>query len=304
MQEKNIQHLFFQCPLYFPKCRWRLGERLMGLILIITFYSCGIEERIDWEMEGSDADFIVVEGMLTNKVNGVRLDTIVTSHYVRLSHPVTDLNGFPEPISGADVTIYSDQKNYELFEYQNGSGLYLSDSMITGNIGTTYHLRVRYKGENYSASTSMVPLRHYNFMSYQRDEDDTESFYMSGVFDYSGSAMLQVNLDWSHTRSHYLLPDSLQKARMLFFALENFDINHQLKPDQQKVKFPEGTRMEQRIYALGPDYADFYRSLLIETVWRGSVFDVYQSNVRSNLSDGAMGYFGAATVQVMDTVIY
>jgi len=55
---------------------------------------------------------------------------------------------------------------------------------------------------------------------------------------------------------------------------------------------------------MGPDYADFYRSLLIETVWRGSVFDVYQSNVRSNMSEGAMGYFGAATVEVTDTVIY
>ena len=42
--------------------------------------------------------------------------------------------------------------------------------------------------------------------------------------------------------------------------------------------------------------------MLSETDWRGGVFDVLPGNARTNLSEGALGYFTAAEV-IRDTVV-
>jgi hypothetical protein len=41
--------------------------------------------------------------------------------------------------------------------------------------------------------------------------------------------------------------------------------------------------------------------MLMETEWRGGIFDVQHGNVITNLSSGAIGYFAASTV-VTDTI--
>jgi hypothetical protein len=48
---------------------------------------------------------------------------------------------------------------------------------------------------------------------------------------------------------------------------------------------------------LNPDHAEFIRSLLSETSWQGGVFSSVPSNVKTNLSDGAVGYFGVCDVE-------
>ncbi len=42
--------------------------------------------------------------------------------------------------------------------------------------------------------------------------------------------------------------------------------------------------------------------MLSETDWRGGVFDVLPGNARTNLSEGAVGFFTAADV-IRDTVL-
>ena len=48
-------------------------------------------------------------------------------------------------------------------------------------------------------------------------------------------------------------------------------------------------------------YQEYLRSLLSETEWRGGVFDVEKANVKTNMSEGAIGFFAVTTV-VSDTI--
>ena len=54
--------------------------------------------------------------------------------------------------------------------------------------------------------------------------------------------------------------------------------------------------MIQRKYSLSPQHEEFIRSLLVETQWHGGNFDIEEGNVHTNLSEGALGFFGACSV--------
>ena len=42
---------------------------------------------------------------------------------------------------------------------------------------------------------------------------------------------------------------------------------------------------------------------MIESEWRGGLFDVERGNITTNLSEGAIGYFAASTV-ITDTTYF
>jgi hypothetical protein len=83
--------------------------------------------------------------------------------------------------------------------------------------------------------------------------------------------------------------------------LHSFDAVQIFSPDKEKIYFPKNTTIIQKKYSLSNEHAEFIRSLLFETEWRGGFFDVEAFNVSTNLSEGAVGYFGVSTV-LTDTI--
>jgi hypothetical protein len=80
------------------------------------------------------------------------------------------------------------------------------------------------------------------------------------------------------------------------------DIIKEFAPAKQEVLFPEGTMVYRKKYSLSEDHQSFIRSLLIETEWRGGLFDVEHGNVQSNFTNGTLGYFGVCQV-LSDSVL-
>ncbi|HEX8041058.1 MAG TPA: hypothetical protein VF490_18020, partial [Chryseosolibacter sp.] len=90
--------------------------------------------------------------------------------------------------------------------------------------------------------------------------------------------------------------------RVVFYDLKTIDVNELYKPDKAPFYFPAGSVVIRRKYSVSPEYRSFLRSMLSETEWRGGVFDVERSNVTTNLSKGAVGFFAVCSV-VSDTTI-
>jgi hypothetical protein len=67
-------------------------------------------------------------------------------------------------------------------------------------------------------------------------------------------------------------------------------------PNSQNINFPMGTVLIQRRYSLTDEHATFIRSLLLETAWQGGLFNTASANITTNLSQGAVGFFGACGV--------
>jgi hypothetical protein len=73
-------------------------------------------------------------------------------------------------------------------------------------------------------------------------------------------------------------------------------------PAKQEIWFPAGTTLIRKKYSLTKSHQEFIRSLLIETEWRGGLFDMEQGNVLTNFSHGTRGWFAACMV-ISDTNI-
>ena len=261
--------------------------------ILILLISC--EEKIDWDFDNIQSDFIIVEGIITNEN---------IHHKIQISKSVNNLNQQPEVVSNAEVLVFDGDNIYIFSEDQNNSGDYISDSTFIGVINRQYSLNIKCHNGEYFAKTSMVPVALFEPLLYALDTA-RNLYYISHIapnFAPDESAMFEVNIDWSHLPEYQDTAFDRTHLKLYYYTLNSLDINQIFKPEQAVAYFPYGSIIEERKYSLNTEHAEFIRSLLFETEWTGGYFDTEQGNVYTNLSEGALGFFGACTV-ISKTII-
>lgn len=264
----------------------------MKQIFIITFivgFLIACEKKTDWQLKSENNNFIVVDGIITNENK---------EHLIKINYPVTQLNESPRPLSGATVLISDDDSTYTLVEKNAHTGEYYTDSSFFGQVNKNYTLLISFNNKIYTAKTYMV--RGYNFQPLEYAKNANNNLYhltwIASQYNAQKPAMWEILLDWSKANGYTNLnPDSC-RARLLFYTLPTIDVSEIFAPEVENVSFPLGTIINQRRYSLNPEHAEFIRTLLLETTWHGGVFSALPSNVLTNLSEGAIGYFGACDV--------
>lgn len=253
----------------------------------MSIFSC--EKKIDWKLQSSGNQFLVVESIITN-------ENIYQS--VKLSLSLTDINQKPESVSGANVVIFDGENYFTFSEDTLQKGYYFSDQKFIAAINKIYRLSVIFNGETYAAITNVVAVSDFNPVSYNKNTNDS-LYYLTNLpsqFSLNENAMYQILIDWSGL-SQYSDSSYNQTHQLLYYySLENIDIPEILAPQTESIYFPKGSIITQRKYSLTYSHAQFIRSLLLETNWRGGVFDLEQGNVTTNLSNGALGFFAACSV--------
>lgn len=267
---------------------------LLTVIMLILLMSC--EEKIDWSLETNEPKVIVIEGILTNERK---------AHEVRISRPMADVNGTPQPVSGALVAIYEIDRdgNYKahlLREIQRGR--YLTDTTLRAVYGKLYSLYILYQGQEYHGESYMVPVDPLETLSYHNISGE-EFWYELNFSETEHPSMLDIKLSWGHLPGFRNLPPEQTRAHIIYYTVKSIDVNKIFKPAKERVPFPVGTRVYRRQYSMNQYQEDFVRTLMAETEWRGGLFDVQPGNVRTNLSEGAVGYFSVSQVVADSTII-
>jgi hypothetical protein len=268
------------------------GRKDILIYIFLLLMIVGCEEETVWRPETAATDILVVEGMLTNELK---------AHDVVLSRTFASLDDVPAPVSGAVVTLSDGQNSWTLTERDTLPGTYTS-TVMQGVLGRNYTLHILLGEQEYTATTHMVPVTPLEPLYYHPAEG-SDSLYVIDFEDSNIQAMVEVYADWSFLPGYAGLPDSLTHARFYHYTLNNVDPNALFPPAAQEVGIPAGALLVRRKYALSPDYQEYLRTMLSETAWRGSIFDVLPGNVNSNLSDGATGFFAACTV-TEDTTVF
>ena len=221
---------------------------------------------------------LVIEGNVTNAN---------TTQTVKLSKTVaiTDANNFPA-VSGATVSISSEGRVYPLAE--KSPGMYVITT-LRGQAGKTYQLNVVTDGETYTATSTMpVPVRldslglnittfvnkdYQSAVAYYRDPTATTNYYRF---------ILKVN--GTASENYFVYNDELTNGRVIDRDLRDNDLNL-IKGDYVEV---EMQCIDQNIYQ--------YWNGLSQNENRGGA-STTPANPESNISNGALGYFSAHTVQ-------
>ena len=247
------------------------------------------EKKADWEITPETDNRIVVEGMITNEQK---------AHYVKLSLPFQALNQEPQTVSGAIVKISTDSVEWLLHETPAGSGIYLTDSNVQGVAGEHYYLSAKWQGRTITATAIMSPVTRLIPFRYIKSDNNQNLYKISWVcpvYNPDDAAMFSLDYD--------LQGSSVTHVQSWYYMLSTLDPGQILPPLQETIEFPAGTVIKERKYSLSDDHQKFLRELLLETRWRGGMFDMAAANVYTNLNGDAVGYFAACAVLECTTTI-
>lgn len=263
-----------------------MKKGFLFVVMIISLAAC--VKKTNWPVQGNLPQYIVVDGILTNESK---------KQSVRLAFPVSQLNEVPAPVSSANVVINTGDSTYQLYEHPDGSGVYQSLNNFSALPGKTYSLLVFFQEKIYSAKADMAPGILFNPLHYTRDDDNLYHIdFVASSFNTQNPAMWEVLLDWSKVPGYAQTDSSFCQERLLFYTLPTLDVSEIFAPEVEKISFPAGTRIVEKRYSLSTEHAAFIRSMLLETNWQGGFFCSAPANAMTNLSTGAIGFFGVCSV--------
>ncbi|MEI6889129.1 MAG: hypothetical protein ACOYM0_10315 [Bacteroidales bacterium] len=260
---------------------------LLYLLMMMPLTAC--VKQVSWDVTGGPQNLIAVDGILTSERK---------THTIVINHPVSGLNDTAMPVSGATVIIHTTDSTWNLSEKPVGSGRYQTPSTFAAFLNKTYSLNIYSGSSVYSAKAEMVTGTTFSQLTYAQNEKDNlfHIEYVASAFSSSQPAMWEILLDWTRVPGYEHADPAKCKARLLFYTLPTLDVSEIFAPVMEQTSFPRGTTVTERRYSLAPPHAEFVREMLLETSWQGGLFPTAAANVSTNLSSGAVGFFGVCSV--------
>lgn len=259
-----------------------------AILLLMLVLSC--EEKTDWEIKADENGALVVEAIITDEFK---------TQEIILSLSYDDLNGDPVFVTGAEVSLTDGLETF-LFEADlTQPGRYLSEQVFSAQLNVPYTLEIEWNGETYTAVNEMIEVYPFNIMTF-RAANRTELLTIGEVapiYSPFEQAMYEVNIDWSH-----LVASDTAQAKLFFYSFNTIDVNELFRPPKEVVVFPKGSIVIEKKHSLNPEFAAYFRALLMETEWQGGIFDEASASLPSNISNGGLGFFGVSAV-LSDTLV-
>jgi len=253
-------------------------------VLVFISTSC-YQDVIDIDLSEIDKQ-IVIEGVITDRSYSCKVMLSETSSIYR--------PGNERKISRAIVTITDDQGNIGTLN-ETEPGIYQNNSLI-GVPGRTYTMEVLVEKNMYTAVSQMpVPLELdsvvynliyppvYRLSCYFTDHE--------GIRDY---CRLRI----------YRNQQYLKNEKILYH--DNYTDGKIVVVDNIDEIFYLNDRVNIELLTIDKNIYDFYSVLFSQEDANSpdeSIIDLASANIKSNISNNALGYFSAQTIRSYSTVI-
>lgn len=252
------------------------------LLLIITIYSCKKVIQVDLN---SAAPQIVIEGEITN-ANG--------PYVVKISKTVafSSDNIFP-PVSGAIVKI-TDNTGLSESLAETSPGIYTTHS-ITGKPGNTYSLFVSAEGKQYTSVSTMPKPVNLDSVTIEKTRifNNTQISAVVNFQDPPGLGnyyQFVEYLNGVYRPETFVLEDRLSDGKY---------ISRSLFSDSSDLK--SGDNLLVKMYCIDANVYSYMRTF--RRVTDNGNQSASPANPISNISNGALGYFSAHTIQSKQVTI-
>lgn len=252
-------------------------------MLALAFTSC--EEVIDYELRNVETK-LVVEGLITNQPG---------PYTVRLSQTKGYLDeGLPPGVNGALVVVSDNNGTVDTLQ-QVGEGVYQT-TKLQGTAGYTYYLKATVNGKEYTAQSYMptvAPLDSLTFEYQTAMEEEDEGYHPFIHFrDPQGKG--------NYYRWNIYVNDVLEPDELAVLSDELYDGNYGHADMGFALK--KGDKLKVEMYGIDKPAYKFWLALANQQNSAGGPFESTPANAPGNISNGAMGYFGASAVSVAEGV--
>lgn len=276
----------------------------MRLIIYISLLgallsSCDEPTQLDVKQTPSR---IVIEGLVTDRPG---------LQYVKISRSVGFYTSGRSPrVENASVQVSDDEGGEFHFinnphNHPDSAGFYVPETAFAGEIGKTYTLRVDVDGETYEGSDALMRVIDIDSLAFRENENQKEDPKEEGKF----YEVLMYAHEPQDEDNYYLFKffrnDSLKlyNPTDIYYSDDNLlagSINGVSSP----VYFGREDKARIEVYSLTRRGYVFYNDL--STILNndgGGMFGPVPASPRSNLSNGALGFFQVSAVQDSETVI-
>lgn len=266
---------------------------LLSLTMGLVWGSC--TEVIDIELD-STYTRPVIFGQLTTDTTAHRITISSTGDYFK--------NSPPQGISGVDVEIFDGSNYHALTESETEKGVYLTQPNFYGEVGKTYTLIVSNLDllgdgvvSSHSASSTILPLgdvdsirvvyrelwQGWEVQGFAKDPAETRDFYKFLI--YINNELQTDSLhNYSIVDDTFFNGEYTNGVTITFFS-------------DRRGMVSEGDTITVGFSGITEDYFRFL-SEAQEASWRSApLFSGPPANPRTNLTNGAIGYFAAYSVK-------
>lgn len=271
--------------------------KIFFFILLAYALTTSCTEEISLDLNDQEEfQRLVVEGWFTNQAEAQTIELTLTSDYFA--------NEEAPRATGAKVSVTDGSQTFDFTE--TSAGIYQTAPDVKGEIGKTYTLQIEYAGEFYEASSTMKRISEIDSLQYVMDEeyaedepDETDIYYLlMYVQEPPGKGDFYM---WETFVNGVNKTDTLDNV---WFESDEFvDGNYINGLEMDNVYFAMGDTVRLQMRGIPEETLDFFVAVMLETVWRGGPFDGPPANIPSNVSNGAVGHFSAASVVSKEIII-
>jgi hypothetical protein len=251
------------------------------ILLVVLFSGC--QKIINVDLNDA-APSIVIEGLITDNPG---------PYSITISRSGSFFNQPDLPFVSEALVIITDNVGSVDTLKEAKPGVYLTSNTI-GVPGRTYNLKVISENYEYSGSTIMFshveidslvlsksPYHHFDYGGDNQDEIDAEiDCYFKDPFEKNYYRIKVLANDTIRTENYRLFDDQYTNGQIIGLRVARPNADHTYRVE---------------LYSLDKLTFGFYRTLE-DLVHSNPVFGSTPSNPTSNLSNGALGYFGACAV--------
>lgn len=259
----------------------------------LVFWSC--EKTVFLDLDQTPAK-IVIEGLVTNQPG---------YQFVKVTRTVNFYESGATPrITDAIVMVEDDQGNEFLYTHNPNNhpdsvGYYLPKVPFVGETGRTYYLTVDVSGELYEASDKLYNVTSIDSLEYQVNTDEEDDPKEDGKF----YEVLMYAREPQETDDYYLFKFFRNDSLVLYnpsdiYFSDDKTLGEEINGIPSPVFYAEGDTARVEIYSLSRTGYVFYNDLFNLINNDGGMFSPPPANSRTNLSNGALGFFQVSAVNI------
>ena len=244
---------------------------------------------------------VIIEGQVTNRPG---------YQYVKVTWSSGFYSTEQSPrIENAAVSVSDDAGNHYDFIHNPGgdadsAGYYRPAQPFVGVIGRTYHLSVQVEENVFEASDLMSPVTSIDSLASKINEDEEKDPDKVGKI----YEVLMFAKEPPATTDYYLFKfyrnDSLTvyTDTDIYFADDEF-LGEEIDGIPSPVYYAPGDLARVEMYSISREGYVFYNDLQRLLNNDGGLFGQPPSNSRTNLSNGALGFFQASAMNMKELLI-
>ncbi|SHG54026.1 protein of unknown function [Chryseolinea serpens] len=268
------------------------------LLFAIVFVSC--DRPIHLNLNESQSR-VIIEGQVTNRAG---------YQYVKLSRSVDFYQtGALPKITNATVSVKDSDGNEVMFIHNPNNkadsvGYYLPQTPFMGVIGKDYHLRVDVDGEIYEADDHLYPVTSVDSLAYRIDDDEKDDPKTYNKF----YEVLIYAKEPHPSKDYYLFKFYRNDSLKLYndtdiYYTDDEALGESINGISTPIFYAPGDKATIEAYSLSRTGYVFYDDLQKLLNNDGGMFNQPPANSRTNLSNGALGFFQASAINSASIVV-